>query len=231
MGGNGRNDRQWIEQGAVHQHAAIQHQRRHHTGYGNRRPDGLIQRPFLKPDFLMGKEIRRHSRIGDRKVFNSGIPNHFPHHGEYLFSTNGADGAKSHIQQLQHIELTETGYPVLVILHLAGCKHAPDQGSHGTAGNGDNVVASFHQYLNRAYMGVAPGPATTKSQRNGLALTGGSRPDIAFLGRRLSSGYTGARDNLRDIVCWLLLFILKLGLGWPVHPHHFVITITSTRSP
>ena len=169
VGRDGRDNWQRIEQGAINQNPAIENQGRNDAGNRHRGTDGLIQRAFLEPDFLVGEQIGGHGGKGNGEILNPGIPEHFPDHGKDLLAANGPDRIEGNIQQFQDIKLAQPRDPVLVVLHLAGAEHAANQGSHGAARNGDNIVAALYQDFDGANMGIAPGPATTQRQRDCLA--------------------------------------------------------------
>ena len=117
----------------------------------------------------MRQQVGSHSRVVQGKIFDAGISQHLTHHRKDFFTPDCAHGIEGKIQQFKHIKLTKPGYPVFVVLHLAGGVHSTHKRPHGAPGNSHNVIATLDQHLDGADVRIATGAATTECERNGLA--------------------------------------------------------------
>src|SRR5690606_41675497 len=73
VSGNGRNNRQRIQQCPRNQCPTIEHQGSNNTRNCDGGANRLIQPAFLKPDFFVGEEVGGDSGERDGKIFNTGV--------------------------------------------------------------------------------------------------------------------------------------------------------------
>ncbi len=172
MSGNGRNNRQRIQQCPINQYPTIEHQGGNNTRNCDGGANRLIQPAFLKPDFFVGEEVGGDSGERDGKIFNTGVAENIAHHRKDFIATDSAHRGKRHIQQFQYIKLPEAGHPVLVLLQFTRSIHAAHQGTHGTTRDRNDPVTSLFQNLDRANVGVASRTTTAKGERNSLSVSG-----------------------------------------------------------
>src|SRR5690606_15353576 len=129
MTGDHRNDRQWIEQTTIDQHARALHDGAEQAGNGCRSAHGLMQAAFLEPDFLLIAQVGGYRREGNGQFLNADFTEDVANLAEDLFTANGAK-AKAHIKQAQDVQIIKAFAPLAVLVEFSGRIDAADYCTH-----------------------------------------------------------------------------------------------------
>jgi hypothetical protein len=102
-----RRHRQRIEDPAVGEQSPVHDMRRDDPGDGNRRPDGLVERPPLQPHRLAGQQVGRDRGVGERQLLDGGRAEDIAHCVEDFFGSQHTRRADRRIQQPQDGALSQ----------------------------------------------------------------------------------------------------------------------------
>ena len=118
---------------------------------------------FLEPDLLLVGQVGGHRRVGDAQLLDIDFANDLADLPKHLVATNGTK-AEADIDQTQYVQVIQAFDPVAVFIQFARRVYSPDHRAHRAAGNAGDLVAAPFDFLDHAYMGIAPSAPRSQHQ-------------------------------------------------------------------
>ena len=123
-----------------------------------------MQAALLEPDFLLIGEIRRHSGKGDIQLLDIDLTDDLADTTKHPFATNGAEVAKTDIQQPDNIQVIQPGNPVAILLQVASRMNTTHHGAHRATSDTGNFITTPFDLLDHANVRITTCTAAAQHQ-------------------------------------------------------------------